>query len=88
MSDASDPNSTFHCQYLRGTMRRAVCVGRQEARFERGGPVYPHCGSGQCEEGKLVKLGLGDWKPKPFRELRADWKQQKATRLRLQGRKY
>lgn len=66
------PDDVIECVALRGTMTARTCVARQEARFRpHGGVVFVPCGSGDCAQGKLVKLSLPeDYRSRPYQEYR------------------
>lgn len=79
--DVADPEAYFACDHLRATIMRGTCASRQQAKWDKGGPVHPHCANGKCEQGRLVKLGLGGYSPPKFRELRSDWRAQKKAKF-------
>lgn len=79
--DADDPDSYFRCNHLRAVIRRGTCVSRQAAKWDKGGPVHRYCADGRCEQGNLVKLGLGKFTPAKYNDLRPDWRAQRKAKL-------
>ena len=64
-------SETFFCEKFRATMRVAVCLMRQDARYTgRKGmgakPTYEPCARGpdiarpQCAQGAIVRLNVGN----------------------------
>jgi len=55
----------FACVFYRATMRGRVCVERQGTHYVKRGkqredvPIYEHCASGKCEQGRELAAAFG-----------------------------